>query len=160
MNGSPEVIRNTYSVCPICLKRVPAQHVLSGKDVFLQKKCPQHGFFSSIIWRSNVCMTDWVGDTPEMKNGENPSCPHSCGLCPDHRQDTCCVLLEVTCRCNLNCKYCFADSRDSSDPAFEQIKDWLQQLAVPGKTLVQLSGGEPTVRDDLHRIVFSAKQAW
>ena len=31
-------------------------------------------------------------------------------------------------------------------------------LTVPGKTLVQLSGGEPTVRDDLPEIVAYAKE--
>ena len=59
----PEVIRNTYSVCPICLKRIPAQHVLIGDDVFLQKECARHGFFSSIIWRTNTCMSEWIGGT-------------------------------------------------------------------------------------------------
>jgi len=65
----------------------------------------------------------------------------------------------VTSRCNLSCKYCFADSRDKADPSFEQVQAWLRQLAVPGKTLVQLSGGEPTVRDDLPEIIKSAKEA-
>ena len=157
--GVPQVIRNTYSVCPICLERIPAQHMLIEGDVFLQKECVRHGFFSSIIWRSNISISEWIGDLPEIKEAENPNCPNACGLCPDHKQDTCCVLLEVTSRCNLNCNYCFADSRDATDPTFEQIEDWLHQLAVPGKTLVQLSGGEPTVRDDLPEIIFSAKQA-
>jgi len=155
----PQVIRKTYSVCPICLERIPAQHVRINGDVFLQKKCVRHGFFSSIIWRSNIQISEWIGNLPEIKEGENLNCPKGCGLCPDHKQDTCCVLLEVTSRCNLNCPYCFADSKDAADPTLEQIVDWLKQLAVPGKTLVQLSGGEPTVRDDLPEIVISAKQA-
>jgi uncharacterized radical SAM superfamily Fe-S cluster-containing enzyme len=34
----------------------------------------------------------------------------------------------------------------------------LRRLAIPGKTFVQLSGGEPTVRDDLPEIVRTAKR--
>ncbi|HWQ30408.1 MAG TPA: radical SAM protein [Negativicutes bacterium] len=125
----------------------------------MQKKCPQHGFYSSIIWHGKVRMDEWIGDTPRIKKGENLNCPEACGLCPDHRQGTCCVLLEVTNRCNLNCNYCFAGSGDKADPSIEQVQDWLRQLAVPGKTLVQLSGGEPTMREDLPEIIKGAKQA-
>lgn len=158
--NSPKVIRKTYSVCPVCLKRIPAHHVLIDNEVFLHKDCPQHGFFSSIIWRNYVPMLQWIGNVQEIKDGENENCPTACGLCPEHEQGTCCVLLEVTQRCNLNCKYCFADSSNASiDPPYNQVEDWLKQLAVPGKTLVQLSGGEPTVRDDLPQIVMAAKQA-
>lgn len=154
-----EVIRRTFSVCPVCLKRLPAQHVLINGSIFLQKECPEHGAFSSVIWRGNVSMSEWLNGLPEIGKGENLNCPSQCGLCPEHQQDTCCVLLEVTNRCNLNCEYCFAESRDVADKSFEQIQNLLRKLAVPGRTLVQLSGGEPTVRDDLPEIVFSAKQA-
>ncbi|HNU79147.1 MAG TPA: radical SAM protein [Bacillota bacterium] len=155
----PKIIRSTYSVCPVCLSRIPAQHVEIGSNVYLQKKCVQHGFFSSVIWRSKTPIGEWIGDTPRIKKNENLNCPKACGICPEHRQGTCCVLLEVTSRCNLRCKYCFADSRNTDDPSLEQVQAWLRQLAVPGKTLVQLSGGEPTVRDDLPEIISSAKEA-
>ena len=154
-----QVLRRTYSVCPVCLKRIPARHVQSGTAVFLQKCCPEHGAFSSLIWRGKVSREQWIGDLPEIRDGENANCPDNCGLCPEHQQQTCCVLLEVTSRCNLNCRYCFADSREKADPSLAQIGEWLDQLAVPGKTLVQLSGGEPTVRDDLPQIVARAKAA-
>lgn len=154
------VIRSTYSVCPVCLERLPAQYVRSDGEVLLQKECKRHGFFSTTIWRGKTSLSAWLGDAPEMKAGENLNCPGACGLCADHRQETCCVLLEVTRRCNLTCTYCFADSqKTSADPALEQVRSWLHQLAVPGQTLVQLSGGEPTVRDDIPQIVVYAKQA-
>lgn len=154
-----KTIRRTFSVCPVCLKRIPANHVMIDDNVYLQKECPEHGFFSSVIWRQKVDMSQWIGNIPEIYENENLNCPNACGLCPDHLQDTCCVLLEVTNRCNLNCNYCFADSKDAVDPSLEQIRTWLKQLAIPNKTLVQLSGGEPTIRDDLPEIVFEAKKA-
>ncbi len=43
-------------------------------------------------------------------------CPFDCGLCADHRQNTCSVLLEVTQRCDLRCPFCFASAGDHAAP--------------------------------------------
>ncbi|HKK98784.1 MAG TPA: radical SAM protein [Desulfotignum sp.] len=154
-----EIIRRTFSVCPVCLKRIPACHFQTGDAVFMEKECPAHGFFSTPVWRNHVPITEWIGDVPEIRDEENLDCPHACGLCPDHQRETCCVLLEVTGQCNLHCRFCFADAAPAPAPLLATVKGWLEQLAVPGKTLVQLSGGEPTVRDDLPDIIRHARQA-
>ncbi len=83
-------------------------------------------------------------------------CPFDCGLCPEHRQETCCVLLEVTGGCNLQCPICFADAHRGSDkdPDLQEIESWYYTLAENGIPYnIQLSGGEPTIRDDLPQIV-------
>ncbi|MEG3070278.1 MAG: radical SAM protein [Candidatus Syntrophopropionicum ammoniitolerans] len=54
---------------------------------------------------------------------------------------TCCVLLEVTRRCNLRCSFCFAEGGSGEDIPLATVRENLYELAVPGKTLVQLSGG-------------------
>ncbi len=154
-----DILRRTYSVCPVCLKRIPAVQALHGKEVHLEKTCPEHGDFSSVIWRGLRDMEAWRGGIPPIGEGENENCPDGCGLCPDHRQGTCCTLLEVTSRCNLSCSFCFADGGGGEDVPFDTVRDRLRALAVPGKTLIQLSGGEPTVRDDLPKIVAAAKEA-
>jgi 7,8-dihydro-6-hydroxymethylpterin dimethyltransferase len=70
------------------------------------------------------------------------------------------VLVEVTHRCNLSCPICFAQSDgESVDPTVEQLSEYFGQLVENGCTFVQLSGGEPTVRDDLPEIVAAAKAA-
>jgi len=154
-----KIIRHTYSVCPICLKRIPAVHTAYGREVYIEKACPIHGNFSSVIWRGLRDIEAWRGGLPPIKEGENENCPHACGLCAEHQQGTCCVLMEVTKRCNLHCSFCFAEGGDGEDIPFDVIRERLQALAVPGKTLVQLSGGEPTVRDDLTKIITAAKDA-
>jgi len=154
-----KILRQTYSVCPVCLQRIPAVLVTYGKEVYLEKTCPQHGDFSAVIWRGLRDMEAWRGNLPPISEGENEKCPHACGLCPEHRQGTCCVLLEVTKRCNLRCSFCFAEGGTGEDIPFGTVRDRLHALAVPGKTLVQLSGGEPTIRDDLPQIVAAAKEA-
>ena len=153
-----EILRETRSVCPICLQPVPAKKVLRGRGVYLEKECPEHGAFSTVVWRNREDLNSWIGDIPPLAEGENLNCPNACGLCAEHRRDTCCVLLEITDRCNLNCRYCFADNHQGSDPSLDTVKSWIRDLVVPGKTLLQLSGGEPTVREDLPEIITYAKE--
>lgn len=166
MNQSIDIIHITESVCPVCLSKIPARHVLLDGDIYLQKTCDKHGDFSSIIWRgeSKPDYDSWKKDKiwshPQKCLSEvEKGCPYDCGLCPEHRQQTCCVLLEVTERCNLNCSFCFANSGgDISDPSFETIREWLEHLAEAGKPFIHLSGGEPTVRNDLAEIIRMAKE--
>ncbi len=151
----------TESVCPVCLATIPAERVAEGGTVYLKKTCPEHGTTSTPVWRGLGSYLRW-GEAPrafsqppvcatEVKRG----CPHDCGLCPDHRQQSCCVLLEVTSRCDLACPVCYASaSRHGADASLAEIGGWLDTLAEQGgRVHIQLSGGEPTVRDDLPEIV-------
>jgi uncharacterized radical SAM superfamily Fe-S cluster-containing enzyme len=69
------------------------------------------------------------------------------------------VLFEVTQRCNLNCPVCFAQAGASGgscapDPTLDDIASWYDKLfARAGACHIQLSGGEPTLRDDLEQII-------
>jgi uncharacterized radical SAM superfamily Fe-S cluster-containing enzyme len=151
----------TESVCPVCLATIPAERVAEGGTVYLKKTCPEHGTVSTPVWRGLESYLRW-GETPrvfsqpavcatEVKRG----CPHDCGLCPDHLQQSCCVLLEVTSRCDLACPVCYASAgRHGADASLAEIGGWLDTLAESGgRVHIQLSGGEPTVRDDLPGIV-------
>jgi uncharacterized radical SAM superfamily Fe-S cluster-containing enzyme len=62
----------------------------------------------------------------------------------------------VTQRCDLKCNVCFADSGNAggNDPDLRGIQGMYQALlAAGGPYNVQLSGGEPTVREDLAEII-------
>jgi uncharacterized radical SAM superfamily Fe-S cluster-containing enzyme len=161
MTSAPESVEaTTESVCPECLARIPAERVIRGSDVTLRKTCPQHGTFETIVWRGDPAYTGWVHPKipayPEAPfTAVDLGCPFDCGLCPDHRQQTCTALLEVTQRCNLWCPVCFADAgADGEDPPLDTIAIWYRRLLKAGGPYnIQLSGGEPTVRDDLPDIV-------
>ena len=151
----------TESVCPTCLATVPAERFAEGDVVYLRKTCPEHGAVVTPIWRGLDSYLRW-GLAPRAYS--RPSvcaapvkrgCPHDCGLCSDHRQQSCCVLLEVTSRCDLACPVCYASaSRDGVDASLTEIDGWLDTLAeAGGRVHIQLSGGEPTTRDDLPEIV-------
>ncbi|GAW66691.1 radical SAM protein [Geoanaerobacter pelophilus] len=156
----------TESVCPVCLKRIQAERVLVGDEVFQVKRCAEHGSFKTLIWRGEPSMAKWRRPKtpvhPDICYGTlDKGCPFDCGLCSDHRQLPCSVLLEVTDRCNLQCAVCFADAgpKCAEDPSLEQIS-WLLEraLAAAGACSLQLSGGEPTLRDDLPEIVETARR--
>jgi len=156
-----DILSSTESVCPECLKRIPAQRVQYGEDVYLEKECPEHGQFKTILWRGADSFKHWVrpkmpsfpkNPTTQVKDG----CPYDCGLCAEHRQHTCSVLLEVTGRCDLHCPVCFADAGniEASDWTMAEIAAWYERLIAQGGPFnVQLSGGEPCVRDDLPEII-------
>jgi 7,8-dihydro-6-hydroxymethylpterin dimethyltransferase len=154
-----KVLYKTWSVCPICLKRLPAERVQVGKEVYLRKTCDEHGGFETIIWRGFSDIGEWIGNS-DATPIDDPKCPDGCGLCSDHLQKTCCVILNVTNICNLNCTFCLADQCDSKgEPSFEEIKASLVRIIEKDKTLIQLSGGEPTTREDLPEIIKAAKEA-
>ncbi|TWH48733.1 radical SAM (seleno)protein TrsS [Sporomusa sp. KB1] len=162
MAPDEKLLNSTESVCPECLKRIPAQNVRRGNDVYLIKECPDHGQFSTVIWRGEPAYESWAypkkASSPAACATEsNKGCPFDCGLCSDHHQQSCGVLLEVTSRCNLACPVCFAGITEGAageDPDLSVIESWYRMLLASGGPVnIQLSGGEPTVRDDLPDIV-------
>ncbi len=156
----------TESLCPVCLKRIKAQRVSTGGDVVLVKECTEHGSFRTVLWRGEPSMAAWQRPKepahPDLcYTRVDKGCPFDCGLCDDHRQVPCSVLLEVTDRCNLHCAVCFADSGGGTtdEPSVERVA-WLLEraIAAAGPSNLQLSGGEPTLRDDLPEIVEAARR--
>ena len=124
----PEEMRHTYSVCPVCLKRIPAKREERDGQIYLVKTCPDHGTFSSVIWRNKRKFADWRGERPAVGENENLNCPAGCGLCAEHRRATCCTLLEITARCNMNCTFCFAEPDGAKDPSLDTVKRWIDDL--------------------------------
>ncbi|MCR5088987.1 MAG: radical SAM protein [Oscillospiraceae bacterium] len=161
------IFAQTESVCPVCLRRLPAQ-LRSEKDgVYMDKSCPDHGAFSALIWEDNVrSYLRWSTENTAReapKNGKEPDrgCPYDCGLCREHRTKGCCVLLELTNRCNLHCPVCFASAGEHSpsDLSIEEIgRQYDYLMAHGGPFNIQLSGGEPTMRDDLPQIIRLGRQ--
>ena len=66
------------------------------------------------------------------------------------------MVMEVTSQCNLRCPICFADAgcRPGLEPDMNAVKGMFQTVFdTVGQCTIQLSGGEPTMRDDLPEIV-------
>lgn len=71
------------------------------------------------------------------------------------------AMVEVTNRCNMACPICYSDaSPETRDKSLEEIQHSLQQLleVTENPIPLQISGGEPTLREDLPQIVRMARE--
>lgn len=160
-----EKINETKSLCPECLQVISAELIEENNNIYIVKTCPNHGEFKDIYWSDfelykRVMNWDILGEgILNPRTGRNSGCPFDCGLCPNHKSHTVLAIIDVTNRCNLRCPICFANAGVTGyvyEPTLDQIKDMLRNLRnnkpVPPPA-IQLSGGEPTVRKDLPKIV-------
>ncbi len=151
----------TQSLCPECLRVVPAKIVSRRNRVYFEKRCPEHGQRLDFVC-SDVAWFDRLehsvpGKVPLIQ-GVQPrnGCPLDCGLCTEHEQHTCIALLEITSSCNLTCPMCFASSAPGGNHMSVQdsIKAIDRLVAVEGQPeVLQLSGGEPTVHPQFLEIL-------
>ena len=157
-----KIFKTTQSVCPDCLQVIPAYLAEKDEGIFLEKRCPEHGFFSTLVWEgdrdSYKAWNKGNKKKDEIPGAKAPEkgCPYDCGLCSEHIREGCCVLLEITHRCNLRCPVCFASAGEQPepDPSLEKLGELMDMLMEKGGPFnLQLSGGEPTVRDDLPEII-------
>ena len=58
-------MHRTASVCPVCLKPIPAVRVEWDGRYFQEKTCPEHGDFSTLVWQGSQALEDWTGPREE-----------------------------------------------------------------------------------------------
>jgi uncharacterized radical SAM superfamily Fe-S cluster-containing enzyme len=169
---------STESVCPVDasqgdLRRIEAKIWIdrSRNEVWMTKHCERHGEFQDLL---STDAEEYLRAERFAQRGtgiQNPisytagECPTRCGLCFDHESKTVLAIIDVTNRCNMRCPVCFANAGTAGyiyEPTLEQI-DRMLEAAVKvnfpkGIHALQLSGGEPTVRDDLPEIVKLVKK--
>ena len=160
--NNDEMIRKTESVCPVCLKKIPAILKKSENGVIRQEKtCQEHGIFEIPVWNGRFDYAEWISREMPLSEEEAAHCDGDCRACNAHGQGTCCVILEVTKACNLSCTVCFAHGGEARTmPSVDSLKQDIDRIVqLAGDPLLQLSGGEPTLRDDLPELVRYAKEA-
>ena len=156
------------SICSTCYRKVEAKTVFQDGNVYLLKRCPQHGSEKVLIADDidyyRRCREVFI-KPPEMPQVYNTpvkwGCPYDCGLCTDHEQHSCLTLVEICDYCNLRCPVCYA----SSGPERQQFRTLAQVEKMLDAVVrneghpdvVQLSGGEPTVHPNFFEIVEMAK---
>lgn len=63
------------------------------------------------------------------------------------------VDLNVNGACNLNCFFCYGPAKDAVELGTDQIKECIEKLRVGGVEFISITGGEPTLREDLLDLV-------
>ncbi|MFP3144374.1 MAG: radical SAM protein [Caldisphaera sp.] len=155
----------TTSLCPVCLRLLPARVFERDGKVFLRKVCPEHGEIEELYYGDSNLYTKMMKYEETGKGAGkikayvslNAPCPYNCGFCSMHENHTALANLVVTNRCNLSCYYCFFYAEKAGyiyEPSIELLKFQIEQLKKQGVTMaIQITGGEPTLREDLPEIV-------
>ena len=136
-NKEDKILKETKGICDHCAKIVSAEVIDKNGVVFIRKKCPEHG----------ISEHQHVWDDVETYLAFSKMNIVS-GAASDK------VVINLTNRCNMNCPICFANSNELSHPDFpkEKLKD------LNNFKYVYLTGGEPTVKDDLFDYIRSLKK--
>ena len=152
--GVGSVLRLTASVCPGCVAAGDHDQMIvamctfeSEGAVHLRKRCPTHGLWSDRLWHDATVYhrarrLDAESRHPTLDRDEQVA-----GI----------GNITVTNRCDRSCHYCFFYA-ESGEPLHEPTKAEIEAMAArlgshPGIGAIQLTGGEPTVREDIVEIV-------
>jgi hypothetical protein len=154
------VTKPNLGLCNKCRARVAAEFFERDGQTWIRKHCPTCGPNESLVsadaavWQAKRNLWQYVPTDPV-------ACSLNCDQCKvDHTPGM--VFLDVTNRCNMNCPICIATIRgmgfDFYPPLeyFEKIFDFVGRMDP--KPVVQLFGGEPTLREDLLEIIRIAKR--
>lgn len=155
----------TNSLCPECLKSIPAKVVLKEKKVYLLKYCPVHGEQFELLeeiaeYHLKKKLYDKPGTRMKVHTKLDKGCPYDCGTCPQHDQHACIGLIEITSKCNLSCPLCYADAGDGDFTdmvSIEKMMDFFQDSEGGHAEILQISGGEPTLHPEIINIIKLAK---
>jgi hypothetical protein len=159
----------TIALCTTCLRRIEAKIIEQDGRVYMDKRCPHHGYERVLI---STDAEYWRLSRQTLKAGQMPlkfntpiefGCPYDCGLCPDHEQHSCLTLLEITDACNLDCPVCYSESgthRAGQHRTMEQIECMLDAIVrnEGEPDVVQISGGEPTIHPEFWDVLAAARR--
>lgn len=129
----------TRSICPECLRELDARVTQEGKEVFLEKNCPEHGNFKFLIEKDaelykKIMNVEFAGDRISFKK----------------------LTLPVTHQCNLNCQVCYSPDRERKDPSLQELKKIMQDFQGD---LIKITGGEATLNPNLPSLIEIAKES-
>lgn len=152
------LLYHTKSVCPRCLRAVPAALLEDGGAVYMEKGCPEHGSFRCLVWEdTSEAYLAWLR-RGGLEPGQLPASEAEAEALPGSfdaraaRQPASAALM-TTNACGLDCPVCFTRRRGEAprQPGLDECAERLRafrQRAGEG-ALLELCGGEPTERRDI-----------
>ena len=143
-----KVLEETFSLCPDCLRVVPAKYVEINGKVYMQKNCCKKElilvendvkFFKEFILPFKI-ERSYISEGMTFQEINR----HNLKWNKD-------VQLYITSKCNLKCPICYQRfCAYQPDLSLDEIKF---KINGNGFRHVFLTGGEPTVREDLPQII-------
>jgi len=123
----------TKSICPSCFKEITAKVIEENRQVYLLKKCAEHGEFKVLIEK----------DSSFYKRLMNRDFL-------EHQIPFINLAISITHLCDLNCNICYLPKRDDYFPSLESTKKVISEFRGE---YIWLTGGEPLLRKDLLQII-------
>ncbi|MCW3060259.1 MAG: radical protein [Capsulimonas sp.] len=143
----------TQSLCPQCLRDVPAVLTEDDGRIWMESLCPRHG-------ASRTLLASDAGEYRRLRQYTPPRVGGGCcggdTVCdPISGPPVCVLLLEITLACNLRCPTCYADAHGHDfmtvDEARRRLDEFFRRQS--GLDLLMLSGGEPTIHPQFAEIL-------
>jgi len=163
--------KHTSSICPVCfqegsINKIDAIIKEEDGQLWMEKHCPHHGSFKEMIFGDAELYYRWMrynitGDPVADIQTTYFDIP---SLYESHLSRTVLTNLIVTNRCNLRCSFCSMNAGATNhvyEPPLEKIHTLLEQARTMkpyGSQALQITGGEPTLRDDLFEIIHMAEE--
>ncbi|MCF7862083.1 radical SAM protein [Candidatus Woesearchaeota archaeon] len=135
--STKRTIKYSTSVCPVCLKTVKAR-IIEDKDIVLVKSCEEHGDFRFVLSSDPEFYKSLYGSFSRLVKASKRKINQ--------------YYMFLTMRCNMRCPICYVDAGNKpiEDPSTEHV---IQSANKLKDKHVSLMGGEPTMREDIHKIV-------
>lgn len=164
------LIHTTTSLCRVCKNAVAADVVERGSEVWMQKRCAEHGaqevrLSSSVEWyRKTRAIVPFAAPPQRTAVEVEHGCPFDCGPCASHTQKVRLPVVTITSACNLDCPICYVHNKNEGayNMSREEFASILGHLRVENGgdiDLINLTGGEPTLHPDLLGLLELAREA-
>ncbi len=167
-----KILEETESICPACfdegiLKKIDASIIEDDGKIWMIKVCFKHGSFKQILFNDANLYNRWM----KFKVTGMPVSYVKTNLFTDselyteHLSQTMLTNLMITNRYNQKSNQNFFDANVTGfvyEPSLDQLRDLMQQTRTekPLKSkAIQITGGEPTLREDLLEIIRIAKES-
>lgn len=146
-----EIIEKTKSLCPECKKELEAKIIEESGSVFMEKQCDKHGFFK-------VLVSKYAWYYKGLVNFYNLLFPN--GHVLSHKTIKT-FQFSPTFKCNMHCQICYSyDNKDENirpQLSLNEIKKTIR--IIKGRKIINILGGEPTLREDLPEIIKTFSRA-
>jgi uncharacterized radical SAM superfamily Fe-S cluster-containing enzyme len=164
-------LENVISICPTCfqegkIQKINAKIIEEDNKIFIKKKCNKHGDFKDIYFSDAKLYKKWMKFkvTGKSANSVKTFVFDESPLYSIHKSQSVLTNLLVTNRCDLRCSYCFMNAGASGhvyEPDLKTLRKIMLQARNTkpiGSKAIQITGGEPCIREDIIDIVEMAKE--
>jgi uncharacterized radical SAM superfamily Fe-S cluster-containing enzyme len=142
------MIEKTESICPQCKRVIAANIIDENGSAYMTKKCPEHGLFKAMVSKYS-----WYYQGLNSLYDKLFPLGHALNAKTIRS-----VIFYPTKKCNLHCPICYTHAHGADgDESLDEIKKMAD--SIKGRKIINILGGEPTVRQDICQIISIFKQA-